>query len=81
MIGLVLRIAILCFIPNIAHAYIDPGTGSMLFQLVIASVIGALVTISQFWTRISTWVSSKKKNLLLSVSKKHTKESNSPSPK
>jgi hypothetical protein len=35
-----------------ASAYVDPGTGSMFFQALIAGVIGSLVTIASFWTRI-----------------------------
>lgn len=32
--------------------YIDPGSGSMLFQLLIAGLLGALYGIKLFWTRI-----------------------------
>ena len=35
-----------------AHAYIDPGSGSILFQLVIAFLIGGLFAIKHFWHNI-----------------------------
>jgi hypothetical protein len=38
-------------IPN-AYAYLDPGTGSMLVQIIIAGSIGALFALKAFWKRI-----------------------------
>lgn len=38
--------------PSSAHAYIDPGTGSMVLQAVIAGVVGGLVVIKMYWQRI-----------------------------
>jgi hypothetical protein len=35
-----------------AYAYLDPGTGSYVIQVVIAVVAGALLTAKMFWTRI-----------------------------
>jgi hypothetical protein len=35
-----------------AYAYLDPGTGSFIFQIIIASLIGAFFTIKMFWTKI-----------------------------
>ena len=35
-----------------AHAYIDPGTGSYIVQVIIAAAIGSLVAIKQFWHMI-----------------------------
>ena len=32
-----------------AHAYVDPGAGSLVFQLVVAAVFGALFTI-KLWS-------------------------------
>ena len=40
-------------LPAWAWAYIDPGTGSMVLQLVIAGILGALYTIKLYWRRIS----------------------------
>lgn len=35
-----------------AYAYLDPGTGSYMFQLFIAGVIGGLFAVKLFWRRI-----------------------------
>lgn len=32
-----------------AHAYLDPGTGSYLFQIIIATVVGGLFSVKIFW--------------------------------
>jgi len=39
--------------------YIDPGTGSVLFQVLIASALGAGVLIKIFWRKIVTLFSKK----------------------
>ena len=40
---------------NPAHAYIDPGTGSMIVQAVIAAVAAVSVSIGIFWRRIRSF--------------------------
>ena len=45
--------------PARARAYIDPGTGSMLIQGLIAAVIGASLAIRLFWRRIKTALTGK----------------------
>jgi len=52
---LALMIAI---IPHIAFAYIDPGTGSYIIQIVIAGLVGGLFAIKMFWIRIKTFITS-----------------------
>jgi hypothetical protein len=37
--------------------YIDPGSGSMLFQMLIAGLLGALYGIKLFWSRIRAFFS------------------------
>jgi len=39
-----------------AHAYIDPATGSMVIQAVIAVVAAASVTIGIFWGRLKLFL-------------------------
>lgn len=39
-----------------AQAYLDPGTGSMALQLLIAGVVGALATIRIYWDRLRAMV-------------------------
>ncbi len=38
--------------PGRAQAYLDPGTGSYLFQILIAGLIGGLFAVKIFWVRI-----------------------------
>ena len=38
-----------------AHAYLDPGTGSMLVQLLLGGVAGALVVGKLYWQRIKAF--------------------------
>ena len=44
---------------NQAHAYLDPGTGSMIIQIVIAGTVGALFTIKTFWSQIKNFISTR----------------------
>ena len=54
LIGMFERISIILFIIMVtessAHAYIDPGTGSVVLQLIAAIAFAALITIKQ-WGR------------------------------
>ncbi len=34
------------------HAYLDPGTGSMIIQTVVAGVVGVLAVGRLYWTRL-----------------------------
>jgi len=42
-------------IPRDAFAYLDPGTGSYIFQLLIAGLLGAMFAIKVFWLRIKNF--------------------------
>ncbi|QQG36181.1 MAG: hypothetical protein HYS17_11955 [Micavibrio aeruginosavorus] len=35
-----------------AHAYIDMGTGSMIFQMIVGGIVGASFTIKLYWRAI-----------------------------
>jgi hypothetical protein len=39
-----------------AQAYFDPGTGSQLLQLLLASLFGALFTIKTYWLKIKSFI-------------------------
>tara|TARA_B100000029_G_scaffold57817_1_gene52202 strand:+ start:47 stop:250 length:204 start_codon:yes stop_codon:yes gene_type:complete len=54
---------ILCFFIKDAYAYLDPGTGSMIIQVVIAAFVAVGIYIKLFWHKF--------KNLF---TKKHKKE-------
>ena len=38
--------------PKTSLAYLDPGTGSFVFQMIIAGIVGGLFTIKTFWRKI-----------------------------
>ena len=38
--------------PPIVFAYLDPGTGSYLLQLALASILGASYAVKHCWARI-----------------------------
>ncbi len=38
------------------HAYLDPGSGSYLLQLLIASILGGLVVLRMYWSRVTAFV-------------------------
>lgn len=48
---LIIMIVYLTF-PPFAHAYLDPGTGSFIFQLALASIVGLLFMIKVYWEKI-----------------------------
>jgi Domain of unknown function (DUF4118) len=50
--GWVSAVAILMSFPQAAHAYVDPGTGDLLWQVAAATVIGALF----YLNRIAAWL-------------------------
>ena len=43
---------LLLALPSIAHAYLDPGTGSYVVQLLIGTVLGGLFALGVFWRRV-----------------------------
>jgi len=44
-----------------AHAYLDPGTGSMFFQAVMASLLAAATAVGVFWQKIKGFFTRTKK--------------------
>ena len=37
---------------GVTQAYLDPGSGSLLIQIIIAGILGLLVAIKLYWSRI-----------------------------
>lgn len=35
-----------------AHAYLDPASGSMILQVIVAAVVAVLISIKAFWHKI-----------------------------
>ena len=55
---LVLTGLISLIFPKRAHAYIDMGTGSYVFQLILAFIFGGLFGIRLYWKKIKTFFSN-----------------------
>ena len=43
------------FVAGPAHAYLDPGTGSIILQAIVGSIAGAFVVIKIYWYRIKNF--------------------------
>lgn len=39
-----------------AAAYLDPGTGSLILQMLIAGIVGAIFTIKLYWYQFKAFV-------------------------
>ncbi len=46
----------LFLIPRDAWAYLDPGTGSLILQAVVASLFAGLLTIRLYWRRLKAYI-------------------------
>ena len=42
--------------PPRVQAYLDPGTGSYLLQVLLAGLLGALVAVKLFWRNIASFI-------------------------
>ena len=47
---------IILIVPNPVYAYLDPGTGSMLIQMIIGGIVAALFTIKMYWYRLKEFI-------------------------
>lgn len=50
--GILVVVLMIVFSPAEALAYLDPGTGSYIVQIAIASAVSALFAIKIFWKRL-----------------------------
>lgn len=41
--------------PRAAHAYLDPGTGSYMLQIILAAIVGLAYTIKIYWTKVKAF--------------------------
>ena len=56
----ILAILIVLVSPGYAWAYIDPGTGSYLFQVLIAGGLAGLYTLRRYWDAFKAAVQGKR---------------------
>ena len=52
LVRLIPVLALIAALPRMAHAYVDPGTGAMIWQLAAAAVIGCLFYVK----RVASWL-------------------------
>lgn len=51
-------IAVTGSFPQDALAYVDPGSGSILLQLILGGVAGALVVVKMYWQKLKAGAGS-----------------------
>jgi len=56
-------IVLLIFYCPVCMAYIDPGTGSLLIQGLIAGIAAGMYALKMYWHRVKTYFSSKKSDV------------------
>ena len=69
----VVIITVILFLWSIkdAHAYIDPGTGSYIIQVIIGGVLGAAFALKVYWKKVKSYFAN-----LLSKQTKNDKNEN-----
>ncbi|HYT80367.1 MAG TPA: hypothetical protein VEQ37_14165 [Actinomycetota bacterium] len=70
-------LVVLCFwllLVPAANAYVDPGTGSYIFQVVIGVFLGAAVAVKVFWKRIWGFITRKPAGSTTGQTAGHDKE-------
>jgi len=50
---------VLVLLMDNAYAYLDPGTGSYILQLLIAGVLGGLFAIKVYWAKLKAFMMSR----------------------
>ena len=45
----------LLMFPQVSYAYLDPGTGSYIFQIILAAFVGAAYMIKIYWTKVKAF--------------------------
>ena len=55
LIILLVALCVLMFSANPAYAYLDPGTGSMMIQALLAAIAAISVSVGIFWGRLRSF--------------------------
>jgi hypothetical protein len=42
-------------LPRPAHAYLDPGSGSYIFQIIIGALLGAAFAVKIYWRKLKAF--------------------------
>lgn len=46
---------VLLAVPQAASAYLDPGVGSMIWQMLVAIALGAVFTLKVYWSKLKEY--------------------------
>ena len=53
-------VALACLaLPRTAHAYVDPGSGSLIIQVIVGAIAGSLIALKFYWARVKDFFSSR----------------------
>lgn len=44
-------------VPETAHAYLDPGSGSYIFQMILAVLVSAVFALKVYWKKLTSFLS------------------------
>ncbi len=53
--ALLLLLLSFCFLPS-AFAYLDPGSGSYIVQMIIAGILGGFYALKLYWNRVVNFI-------------------------
>lgn len=54
--SLLVALIVVLIVPQTAHAYLDPASGSMILQAVIGGVAAAALAVRHYWHRIAAFL-------------------------
>ena len=54
-----LTVVVIVLFPKIGYAYLDPGTGSIMLQVMLATLFGLLFSIKRYWAKIVRFLRKK----------------------
>ena len=55
-----------------AHAYLDPGTGSIILQAIIGALAAIVVALKLYWHKFLVFLIIRKKIILINILYKHS---------
>lgn len=57
LLFIVVTISLIIIFPRFAYAYLDPGTGSYILQVLIAAFFGTLFALKRYWHQVKSFFS------------------------
>jgi len=56
LINTIILFSLLLIIARPAYAYLDPGSGSFILQIILGAVLGGLFTVKIYWQKLKTFI-------------------------